>query len=121
MESQLLLDGKFYSPYNPPPRVKQDYSDVISQTEPDQCYSIREIFELSMANQLGKVNIYDDYDDSDEGAEYEFGTDQFEYRQMLLDTKRKSMLPSDPAPSDPVLSDPVPSDPVPSDPAPSDE
>lgn len=121
MEHLFLLEGKFYSPYNPPPRYVEDYTEVELVTEPDQCYSIQEIFQFSMTNQLGRVNVYDQYDDSEEGAEYEFGTDQFEYRQILLDAKRKSKFSSDSAPSDPAPSDPAPSDLAPSDPAPSDE
>lgn len=102
MELQSSSSRKFYTPYDPYPPHEEDYSQVLSCTEPDQYYSLQTIMELSISGQLGNVRIYDDYDDSEEGAEYEFGTDQFEYRQQLIDNQSraaKTNLSADP-PSD---------------------
>lgn len=85
MEHLSSSNKKFYTPYDPYPPHVEDYSQVLNCTEPDQYYSLQTIMELSISGQLGSIRIYDDYDDSEEGAEYEFGTDQFEYRQQLLD------------------------------------
>lgn len=96
MEPQFLCK-KWFSSNNPYPVLDADYSDIVDMTEPDDCYSLQDIMALSISGQLSSIRIYDDYDDSEEGAEFEFGTDQFEYRQMLIDSKKK--LPkSDPDP-----------------------
>ncbi|UOK21000.1 hypothetical protein [Chifec microvirus UA13_27] len=58
-------------------------------TEPDDAYSLQEILSLSQSGQLSHVRMFNDYDDSEEGAEFEFGTDQFEYRQHLMETNQK--------------------------------
>lgn len=102
MELQLS-SRKFYTPYDPYPPHEEDYSEVPFCTEPDQYYSLQTIMELSISGQLGNVRIYDDYDDSEEGAEYEFGTDQFEYRQQLIDNQSRTsqVNPSVDLPTDP--------------------
>lgn len=100
---------KWFSSANPPKKPLKDYSDVVTIVEPDQAYSIREIFLMSQLNQTSQMRIYDEYDDSEEGANYEFGTDQFEYRQMLLDAKRaKLKLKPDPEPVPDFEPDPDP-------------
>lgn len=102
---------KFHTCFDPFPPHKEDYSQVRLYTEPDQAYTLQEIMELSMTNQLGKIRTYDDYDDSEEGAEYEFGTDQFEYRQQLIDEQRRIALGKKkqevPPPVDPPADPPV--------------
>lgn len=106
MELQLS-SRKFYTPYDPYPAHEEDYSQVPVCTEPDQYYSLQQIMELSISGQLGNVRIYDDYDDSEEGAEYEFGTDQFEYRQQLIDNQSRAVKTKDGLSSDPPSDSPA--------------
>lgn len=70
-----------------------DYSQCEDKCQPDQAMSIQDIIKYSAQGVSLGLNMYSDYDDSDEGANFPTNYDQFDAREDVLrmtDTVRKA-------------------------------
>lgn len=65
--------------------VPESYKDVEDLCEPDGSLSLKQIVEYTFAGVNTGMNVYDDYDDSEEGASFPLDYDRFDGLQDMLD------------------------------------
>lgn len=78
----------FLSPYDAYGAfVPETYKDVEDMCEPDGSLSLKEIVDYTFAGVNAGMNVYNDYDDSEEGASFPLDYDRFDGLQDMLDMK----------------------------------
>lgn len=77
--------SRFLNPYNAYQIAHvPDYSQCEDKCQPDQAMSIHDIIKYSAQGVSLGLNMYSDYDDSDEGANFPTDYDQFDAREDVL-------------------------------------
>ena len=77
---------KFLSPYDAYEAfVPESYEGVEDMCEPDGSLTLQEIVSYTFAGVNTGMNVYDDYDDSEEGASFPLDYDRFDGLQDMLD------------------------------------
>lgn len=81
---------KFLNPYDAYAAfVPETYEGVEDMCEPDSSLPLKTIVEYTYAGIQTGVNVYNDYDDSEEGAAYPLDYDHFDGMQDIIDMNDK--------------------------------
>lgn len=82
---------KFLNPYDAYKAfVPEDYEGVEDMCEPDGSLTLKEIVDYTFAGVNTGMNVYDDYDDSEEGANFPLDYDRFDGLQEILDMNSRA-------------------------------
>ena len=65
--------------------IPETYDNVEDMCEPDGSLSLKEIVNYTFAGVNAGMNVYNDYDDSEEGASFPLDYDRFDGLQDMLD------------------------------------
>ena len=81
---------KFLSPYDAYEAfISETYEGVEDMCEPDSSLPLKTIVDYTFAGIQTGINVYDDYDDSEEGASYPLDYDYFDGMQDVIDMNNR--------------------------------
>ena len=85
----------FLHPYNAPDAfAPESFEGLEDACEMDNNLSLKHIVEYSFQGVNLGLNVYNDYDDSEEGASFHLDYDSFDGLQEILDSQKKDDINS---------------------------